>query len=291
MAGELLTQDYQIDWDGFRLGPGTPYDVVKIMGWLDSPALTNGAAPRNNQHGSWPGSVRAQARTVTAILDISAGENGMGQVIRDLRHATPVVRGAKEAPLAIRDNGETLVAQAKFGGRVGAIDQPYSMGLAQGFAVQWWCADPKLYELDEQSITIGGPTGGSGGLEYPLTYPLSFGFPATPSNVTVTNNGNEATSSLLEFVGPILTPRLTNSTMGFFLEFDLDLLIGQTLTVDTKRGTVLLNGTTDRLDSRSNLAVPVEYFELGAGDNNLILTGAEISSGAYVRVTWKSANL
>lgn len=290
MAGELITQDWQIDWNGFLLGPGTAYDLVRLDGWIDSPGLTNGAAARSSRHGSWAGAVRAQARTVTATLEIVA-EPGMGQAIRALRAATRIVRGASEAPLAIRCDGETLVANAKFGGRIVPVDQPYSMGFAPTATVQWWCADPRLFELNEQSVTIGAPTGGSDGLTYPLTYPLVYGVAATPSNATCTNTGNEATNPTVEFTGPILTPRLINSTLGRALEFGIDLLAGQTLTVDTDRGTVLLNGTTDRLYTRSNFSVPVEHFELDPGDNNLTLTGAVLGAGAQVQVTWKSANL
>lgn len=291
MAGELITRDWQIDWNGFLLGPGTAYDLVRLDGWIDSPGLTNGAAPKSTRPGSWAGSMRGQARTVTATLEIAAGEAGMGHAIRALRAATPIVRGATQAPLAIRCDGETLVAGAKFAGRIIPVDQPYSMGYAPEATVQWYCADPRLYELNEQSVTIGAPTGGSGGLTYPLTYPLVYGVEATPSNATCTNTGNEPTNPIVEFTGPILTPRLINSTLTRALEFNIDLPPGQTLIVDTDRGTVLLNGTTDRLHTRSNFGVPVEHFELDPGDNNLTLAGAVLGPGAQARVTWKSATL
>ncbi|MEV7907618.1 phage distal tail protein [Streptomyces anulatus] len=290
MAGELITADWQIDWNGFLLGAGSLYDVVRVDGWIDSPGLTNGAAPKPTRRGSWPGPVRAQARTVTATLEIGAGSS-MGDAIAALRAATPVSRTGTQAPLAIRTSGQTLVANAVFGGRIVPVDQPYSMGFAQHATVQWWCADPVLLELTPRTVTIIPGTSGSGGLTYPLTYPLDYGTAGAPANATCRNYGNEPTSPVLVFTGPLTTPRVINTTLGYSLEFGLDLLAGQTLTIDTDAGTVLLNGTTDRLYTRSNLSVPVEYFELDPGDNNLQLLAAAFGPGAQLQVTWKSAYL
>lgn len=294
MAGELITQDYQIDWNGFLLGKGTPYTLVQLDGWIGSPGLVDRSVPRPTRPGSWSGRPRAQSRTVTAIFRIVAnepGRPGMASVIDALRKATPVARDADEAPLAIRALGQTLVAFAKFAGSDISVDQLFSVGIALAVPVQWRCADPRLFEAVAQSATIGAPTGGSGGLTYPLTYPLSYGTPAGPSNATCVNTGNEATNPTLVFTGPITTPRVVNSTLGRALEFGLDLPAGQTLTVDTDRGTVLLNGTTDRLYTRTGTSVPVEYFELAPGANNITLFGAALGVGAQVQVTWRSAYL
>ncbi|MBB2909328.1 hypothetical protein FHS43_000574 [Streptosporangium becharense] len=282
--------DYQIDWNGFLFGAGTSYELVRLDGWIDSPGLTNGSAPRTARHGSWPGGMRGQARTVTATLEIAAGE-AMGEAIRALRAATPIVRSAVQAPLAIRCDGETLVVGAQFAGRVVPIDQPYSMGYAPKAVLQWFCADPRLYEPVEQSVTIGAPAGGSGGLAYPLAYPLVYGTAPVPNTATCVNTGNAETNPVVTFIGPLTTPRLVNSTTTRALVFDLDLDDGQTLIVDTDRGTVLLNGTTDRRNTRSNLGVPIEYFELDPGPNDLSLLAEASGPGAQATVRWKSASM
>ncbi|WP_433382818.1 phage distal tail protein [Streptosporangium sp. CA-115845] len=283
--------DYQLDWNGFLLGAGTVYELVQLDGWIDSPGLTNGAAPRSTRHGSWPGGMRGQARTVTATLEIVADGAGMGPAIRALRAATPIVRSAAQGSLAICCDGETLVAAAKFAGRIVPVDQPYSMGYVPQATVQWYCADPRLYEPAEQSVTIGAPTGGSGGLVYPLAYPLVYGTAPVPNTATCINTGNAETNPLVTFTGPLTVPRLVNGTLGWALIFDIDLPAGQTLIVDTDRGTALLNGTTDRLDTRSNLGVPVEYFELAPGPNDLSLLAEAFGEGAQVTVRWKSASM
>lgn len=291
MPGELITLPWQIDWNGFLLGVGTVYSIQELDGWLDMPGLDMGEADKTTQGGSWPGTPRAQSRIVTLRLEIRATADRMGDAMRALRAATPRSATADEAPLAISLHDETLVAFGKISNRIIPVNQAYSQGLSPTATLQWLCADSRAYEPTEQSVIIGAPTGGSGGLIYPISYPLVYGVAATPSNATCTNNGNEATDSIIEFAGPILTPRLISSTLGSALEFNLDLPAGQTLTVDTDRGTVQLNGTTDRLYTRSNFSVPVEYFKLLPGDNDLTLTGATIGTGAQVQVRWKSASL
>lgn len=291
MPGELITLPWQIDWNGFLLGVGTVYSIQHLNGWLDMPGLDMGEAAKTTQGGSWPGTPRAQSRIVTLELEIRATADRMGDAIRALRAATPRSATADEAPLAISLHDETLVASGKISNRIIPVNQAYSQGLSPSATLQWLCADSRVYEPTERSVTIGAPTGGSGGLIYPVAYPLVYGVAATPSNALCTNFGNEPTSPVVEFTGPIEQPRLINSTLNQALAFDIDLLAGQTLTVDTDKGTVLLNGTTDRLYTRSNLSVPVEYWKLDPGYNNVTLTAAVIGTGAQARVTWRSASL
>lgn len=291
MAGELITQSWQVEWDGFLLGTSTAYRIQQLDGWEDLPGLDMGAAAKPSRPGSWPGRTRAQSRIVTLSLQVIPDAGQMADAMRALRAATAVSTGASEAPLAVRLHDETFLAFGKISGRVIPVNHAYSQGLAPAATLQWLCADPRRYALAEQSVTIGAPTGGSGGLTYPITYPLVYGVAATPSNATCTNTGDTPTNPTLVITGPITTPRVVNSTLTRAIEFDIDLAAGQTLVVDTDRGTVLLDGVTDRLYTRSNFSVPVEHFELAPGDNNLTLVADVFGSGAQVSVTWRSASM
>ncbi|MFI6883361.1 phage distal tail protein [Streptosporangium canum] len=291
MAGELITQSWQVEWDGFLLGTSTAYRIQQLDGWEDLPGLDMGAAAKPSRPGSWPGRTRAQSRIVTLSLQVIPGAGQMAEAMRSLRAATAVSADASEAALAIRLHDETFLAFGKISGRVIPVNHAYSQGFAPAATLQWLCADPRRYALAEQSVTIGAPTGGSGGLTYPITYPLVYGVAATPSNATCTNTGDTPTNPTLVITGPITTPRVVNSTLTRAIEFDIDLAAGQTLVVDTDRGTVLLDGVTDRLYTRTNFSVPVEHFELAPGDNNLTLVADAFGSGAQVSVTWRSASM
>lgn len=290
MAGELITQPWQIEWDGFLLGTSTAYRIQQLDGWEDLPGLDMGAAAKPSRPGSWPGRTRVQSRIVTLSLQVIPDAGQMAEAMRALRAATAVSADAGEVPLAVRLHDETFLAFGTISGRVIPVNHAYSQALAPVATLQWLCADPRRYALVEQSVTIGAPTGGGGGLIYPITYPLTYGVAATPSNATCTNTGDTPTNPTLVITGPITTPRVVNSTLTRAIEFDIDLAAGQTLVVDTDRGTVLLGGVTDRLYTRTNFSVPVEHFELAPGDNNLTLVADVFGSGAQVSVSWRSAS-
>ncbi|MER7212446.1 hypothetical protein ABT340_35785 [Streptosporangium sp. NPDC000239] len=290
MAGELITAPWQLEWGGLLIGTGTPYSIQKLHGWLDQPGLDMGTAPKPTRPGSWAARPRPQSRVVTLELEFRAGVDRMDEVVAALRAATPRALTADEAPLVVRLRGETLMAFGKVSNRLIPVDHSFSQALTPSATVQWLCADPRCYELTERSLTITPGTSGSGGLVYPLAYPLTYGTAGGANNGTAANVGNEPTSPVLTFTGPIATPKIVNTSAGYGLEFAVDVLAGQTLTVDTDAGTVLLNGS-DRLYTRSNLSVPVEYFELYPGDNDLTLLAAAFGTGASLTVTWKSAYL
>ncbi|MEV4096977.1 phage distal tail protein [Streptosporangium saharense] len=290
MAGELIAAPWQMQWGGLLIGTGTPYSIQKLHGWLDLPGLDMGTTAKPTRPGSWGARPRPQSRVVTLELEVRAGVDRMDEVVSALRAATPRSLTADEAPLAVRLRGETLMAFGKVSNRLIVVDHSFSQALTPAATLQWLCSDPRCYELAERSVTITPGVSGSGGLVYPLAYPLTYGTAGASNNATATNIGNDPSSPLLTFTGPITTPRLVNTTLGYGLEFAVDVLAGQTLVVDTDAGTVLLNGS-DRLYTRSNLSVPVEYFELYPGDNNLTLLAAAFGTGASLTVTWKSAYL
>lgn len=291
-AGDLITRPAQIEYKGLLLGSGTPFGNARegLSGWGDMPDIRLGNKPRNSRHGSTPGSMFAQQRVVTWNMRMWPEQAGFEAACDALERATAITRGSTEFPLVIRTRGVRRFVLARCTKRVLPEDRLYYAGIPKG-ALQWIASDPRRYDLDELSVTISGPSLGSGGLIYPLTYPLDYGTPGAPPTAIATNAGTTETHPVLVFTGPMLDPKVVNSTLGWQLEFSLDLLLGQTLVVDTNAGTVLLNGT-DRLYTRTGLSVPVQHFWFDPGDNNLVLAPASINGPeAGLSATWYSAYL
>ncbi|WP_068922205.1 phage distal tail protein [Planobispora rosea] len=288
-AGDLIAREAQIEFNGLLLGMDTPFEGIKLQGWGDL-NVSLGNAPRNSRHGSWPGRARAPERVVTFDFQVNTDWADFAAQIDALERATAIPTGSTEYPLVVRTPAATRMVRAKCTARVLPEDYLYMAGGPVG-VLQWVASDPRRYEVTERSATITSPTSGSGGLTYPLTYPLDYGTAGSPANATCTNFGTAETNPTLVLTGPITTPRIINSTLGRTLEFNLDLLAGQTLTIDTDAGTVMLNGTTDRLYTRTNLSVPVEMFEFGPGDNDITLLAAAFGVNAQMAITWQSAYL
>lgn len=290
-AGDLITRPAQLEFRGLLLGSATPYGNVKLAGWGDMPDIRLGNKPRNSGHGSTPGNMFAQERVVTWDFKMWPDRAGFEAACDALERATAIVRGTAEFPLVIRTRGVRRMVYARCTRRVLPEDRLFYAGIPEG-ALQFVASDPRRYDVDELTVTISGPTPGSGGLTYPLSYPLDYGTPGAPSTAIASNAGTTETHPVLTFAGPMTNPRAVNSTLGWALEFVLDLPLGQTLVVDTWAGTVLLNGTTDRLYTRSDFAVPIAHFWLDPGDNNLLLAPASINGPeAGLSVAWRSAYL
>jgi hypothetical protein len=148
-----------------------------------------------------------------------------------------------ERPLVVcLEDGEIEQRMARVTARAIPIAERYAVDdvLAQ---VQLVCADPRRYSISEVAAVASPPTS-SGGLVYPLVYPLEYGTVSTGA-AGVMNAGSEATPIRVVFRGPLTNPRLV--TADWVMGFDITLVAGETLEVDTLEGTALLNGSADRL--------------------------------------------
>ena len=245
LPGQFIDANYQIEWARSVFGRA-PYYIISVEGWDDLPEIDSGNAARSARHGSWAGRDFAQSRTVSAVIAISDDAAGFTGSRRDLRRILNISEDASELDLVIRTDGETLRARGKVNGRI-LPTESYGQGFT-AVAVRWVCADPRRYDLQQQSVTV--PVDGA-----------SF----------CVNDGDIATSPLIKINGPVGDPVITNDTLGRVLRFGITLLAGQQLIIDTDLGTVTLGGD-DRMDTLSSLSVPIEEWVLPAGTSRITYT-------------------
>lgn len=263
LPGQFLTGDYQIEWARTVFGVA-PYIILSVTGWDDLPDVDTGNAPRSARHGSWAGRDFAQDRTVEAVIALSDDVTGFPTSRRDLRRILNLSEDGSELDLVIRTAGETLRARAKVLSR-----QMPSESYGQGFSevsVRWVCADPRKYDLQQQSVTV--PVDGG---EF------------------VVNDGDIATSPVIKINGPVVNPVVNNETLGRIIRFTITLADGEQLVVDTNAGTVTLDGA-DRMDTLSSLGVPVEEWVLAAGTSRIVYTAASGGSNE-IELLFSSAYL
>ncbi len=289
-TGDLIVGDGQVQWGNLLLG-ADPYFTEEIAGWEDLPGIDSGNVARPATHGSWPGRFLGQERVVTWTgwnVPIDRRESLQASV-RWVRSNTTITNDPTEYPLVVRTLGETLMCWGKVSNRAVATDIAYGAGGART-AIQWTCSDPRRYELDEQLVmlTLDDPPGA--GLSWPLTYPLVWGPEATTTSSAVLVNSMDApTPPTITITGPLDTPLVVNQTTGRQLEFALVLTETDVLTIDCRQGTVLLNGVSDRLYTRTARSGPVAGFELQGGDNVLALRSVAYSPGNTAVIRWRSA--
>lgn len=248
--------DTQVTWGGFVIGGGGQYHVEEIAGWDDLPDITAYDAPRSRGHGDHIGSQYLRSRIVTVSGNI-ANRAARDSLAQALIAASPVQTDTIQE-LTVETFGQALSAKARLIRRSLPVGENYAAG-AVPFALQWKCPDPLRYGAVQPTVSTGLPTS-SGGLVYPLVYPLDYGTAGTPGRVTLTNDGTADAPFVATVLGSLPTG-FELSANGQRIRYEAPVAAGETITIDTGEGAVVAQGTADR---RGNLTV-ADWIQVPAG--------------------------
>lgn len=296
--GDQVTHPGHVQYGSLLIGPGTPYGWQSLTGWADSPTLDSGTVPRADAHGALPGRLLAQPRTITLDgLIVRTAPGAMTAAVRHLAAATGPV--ADELPLVVRlDTAPPLLCWARCIRRSVPVGTGgYAIGIATEGALQWEATDPRRYEVDEQRASARLPAAepgldwGAASAHEGLRWPLEFGEPGSTGALSATNTGDAPTHPTITIRGPVTRPALTCLETGDTLEYDITLATNDTLTVDTAAGTVVLNGTANRLYSATTRSMPEQSLALDPGVSGFIFRAAPGSTDPRASCTmrWRSA--
>lgn len=300
MAGALITSDFQIqlgpDTGGLLLGAGTPYDVTELDGWDDSPPYSLTDVDRPNQAGAWAGPMYAQERTLTLALQVSGTVNGLGAPsiaqyaanVAALRAITnPGSDSTAEVPFVVQLAGTKLMTSVRCQQRAMPTAQGYMSPGLDKVTLQLVATDPRRYSTTVQSASCGLAST-SGGLTYPITYPITWGT-VTNGTLTINNTGDTPTPPTLVITGPGTTPAIVRQDTGAVLQFDVTLSATDVLTVNTLDGTVTLNGG-NLYGVLDPISAAIGSFLMASGMTTLGLRVAS-GTGTTLTATWQNAYL
>jgi hypothetical protein len=100
---------------------------------------------------------------------------------------------------------------------------------------------------------------------------LDRAFPASPTNFTLTNEGNERTHEIIfEIDGPVTNPRITNLDLDVYVEALVSVGAGEVLTIDGAAFTADIDGTS-AIGSIRHSGHRL-WMLLDPGDNSMRLT-------------------
>ncbi|MEU5402649.1 phage tail protein [Streptomyces sp. NPDC005963] len=296
--GSLIGLDGQIQWAGLLLGPGTPFQIDRdgLTGWADLPSLDSSDADRPTAHGAWPGARWARPRSVSAGIWLlpEAGAGAAPGAPADLLDTFIRAFGTGSADaeqwLAVRLHGRTTAVRARVTQRTVPTDRRFATGGATRVSVQWTATDPRRYEPEARTVSLGLPRRGTG-TTYPFTYPVDYGTPGSGGSGSAVNSGTTETCPMVEFTGPVRRPHLLNHTTGRSLEYDIVLGPGERLTVDTREGTVLIGPRASRLHTATAVSSPEQSFVLPPGENRLDFRALDGDPTTSAQLTWRAAHL
>lgn len=277
----------RVAWGDLVFGPGSQYGVNSVSGIDDMPPIVNQDVPRTDQHGEYTGPDWAGARTVQIGLAL------VGADPDDLRDLTVALRAATQPqrqPAALQFIDQGFLVYGKVRKRAIPYDAEYLWRLGTA-ALEFYCADPYLYGLNEHAVstTAYAP---SSGRTYPLTYPRAYGASGTTGRVTAVNAGATEAYPVLRIDGPVDTPAVEQTTTGTAIVLDAALQAGEYVLIDTRTRSVLLGGSTPRRDwVRGGSTWPT----LQPGSNEIAYRGNSLpgmsAQQSLLTVTWRDTTL
>lgn len=310
-AGDLITQDYQYEFNGLLLGCDTSYDVEELSGLFGYPSVRSSTENSFGQHGGTPGRHYLPSRSFTVTVNVHGVESDA--VYANLKHELTSAFAPRSMPRILP---ETSIGGTNVGGEIPFIYQHPGVGERRRFlncrptdldfpanrmyalkyprvSIRLEATDPRHYEYTDNMATATLPTSG-GGLDFPLTFPLNFGV-GSSNAATLENSGNADAHWIAEITGPVINPRievtsLLDDTDIHFIQFSgLTLNAGEVLQLGSRYRTVLLDG-----QSRRSFVVPGSlWFTIPPFPDGLSLryTSADPSAtGSTVTFRWNNAN-
>jgi hypothetical protein len=270
MSGELITADGQLQYKTYLLGDNERTFMVNLNGWDDLPPIDSSNTIRPASHGARPGKKLAGQRIITWTGRFASEKENWIDDIAELKSVFGVAVAEEEYEIVVRSRTDTKLVYGTVSARTIPLDYSYSY-YGASLTLQFECSDPRKYSLANTSIFISMPSDTDDGLDYPLVYPLDYGVDTISSNANVINSGDAPAPATISFRGYCVNPTIINSTTNETLSFNITLSATDELTIDTRDGTVLLNGTADRLYTRTVDSSPIMGFELQSGDNEITI--------------------
>jgi hypothetical protein len=282
--GDLITGDWQVEYNDLLTGDGTDVDLVAITGLEDLPELRGQDYPFAEYHGAYPGRRWMQQRIIRVDYELTGDPAALEAKVRELRRATQP--RDDELPLVISLPSRGLIRlEARATRRILPIDLSFLYGSPEA-SIEWTCSDPVIYSntLDSTVIPVFTPAGG--GFDYPVDYPKDYGGASSGGTVTVPNDGDWPTWPRFVITGPssgaMNVQRIENVTDGVDIDTTADggLIVasGKTLVIDTHPARRVVEFTDGA--SRWNTLTTTDWWEIQPGGAALRLRATGDITGA-----------
>lgn len=256
---------------------GTRWVLAKLSGWesadATSPVVERAAADGGQWAPAWlqPRAIGLDEGWIIAP-DLAGRKAAEDRLRQALPHDRDVALSIGGRTATVRRSSRLIVD------RVNDTMVRWSVGLV--------AADPRLYGQTVDA-SIGLPHS-VGGLDYPVDYPLDWP-DVVAGNIAATNDGDTPTPIVAVVTGPTTTPALLDQTSGRVLEFDVAIVAGEQLVIDTLAGTAVLGGG-DVVGHITPRSAPIEAFLLPPGVSTIGFRAASAyDAAATLHMSWTPA--
>lgn len=268
LAGQILTR-------GLLMGPGTKLQIddAGMPDGLGSLPPRASVTSRPRQHGSRPVKQYQPERLLrwTLLVLADTPEEAMGLLATVGEAWAPLTDGSMvELQIRLAEDRTYLLIGQPSRTQVDLSELGQS---TPSIACEWVALDPRFYDADilfDVTTALGLSTDG---LEFPHDFP--FGFGDAFGAIGTAHAGNvpvpwEAT--ITGGAGGLVNPAVALGSTGDTLQFIISLNPGQTLILDSRERTVLLEGIADRSNTL-NRPTAASWFDIPAGADEVTFTG------------------
>jgi hypothetical protein len=259
VAGDLITQKYQFEYNGLLMGAGTSYDIEKINN-MTGHSTRSDTVSRFGSHGGVGGRQYADFKHFSIEGNYLATSDADFQSKRQALALAfaPIVDPADALPLCLMlPNPGALIVQMRVRctDLQGDIDRQFALNYPK-WKVFLEAVDPVLYNrvATSQAFTLPSDTR------------------------TISNGGNAPAKWTATMVGACSNPILVNNSTGQVISF-YSLTIGSSdiLTFDSGTSTVKLNGTP----TSGSLQTGFSWWDMRPGTNSISVTASSVSGATF----------
>lgn len=283
----------RVELDGWSAGSppdvdtqGTQWHLTQLIGWQDAPNPRTSFSPRPGEHGAFDGPAFLESRVVTITGCAIATSWTAASQARDIIASVCGDPSLGLSTLIVYATGNPTM-QALVRRSAETRTESLGDGILVAFSIILTAPDPRRYSTTLTTQFIGLPQPPTGGLAFPLVFPLDFGGSLAGGEMSLTNAGTMATWPTWQILGPLTGPVITNVTTGEQLSFDPAFVVpaGQTLTINTDAKTVVLTGI-----NRRDTLFAANWFRLLPGTTAIRFTSASGSDpAARLTVSYREA--
>jgi Phage tail protein len=257
---------------------GVFWILENFSGW-GSPGSTAALTQRARGHGSTSSEGFFKSRVMTLEGTIDAPTAELLSLAVDKLSAAVTLDGFT---LLVAEAGRIRHCSAQ---RQDDVIVSWIDGRTARFSIQIAAKDPRKFG-DLVTATTRLPFS-EGGLEFPVTFPVTFTGVSGTGILRVNNPGNTQAPVWLRIDGPIPAGGWTVTHVGkkqsLTFATSLALGVGEFVTVDMDRREVLAQGQS----ARAGYVTSRGWFTLDPGDNDIAFSAANYSSTASLTVTTK----
>lgn len=228
---------------GISLNTGADVDGVvmtcaSLDGW-GSPGSKTEGQPREGEHGDSPApNPKLKARMLQITGRIAAPTILLRQ---QAEHRLLAAISLGLFDLTVVD-AIPLRVTAQRSGDISRVDDT---DLQVTWQAELKCPDPLRYG-EAKTLLLNLPAV-SGGVQFPLRFPLRFTGSTVSGDGDAVNDGNETAPTVITLTGPLTTPRVTNVLTGQWVQYNDTLAVGEYVVINLRNPmTALLQGTALR---------------------------------------------